>query len=309
MRKKALDMVHDLARRDARVVFIGSDLGCGTLEALQKELPGQFLMEGINEACAVGMAAGMAMEGRVVYVNTIATFLARRALEQVCVDLCMHKLPVRLIANGGGLVYAPLGSTHLAVEDLALMRALPNMTVVAPCDAPEMERCMAQTLDWPGPMYIRLAKGYDPVVSDPAAGFAIGRAIHCRKGSDVLLAVTGVALQQALGAADLLAAQGVSAGVLHMHTLKPFDAQALLEAAAGARAVVTVEEHTLLGGLGSAAAETLLEAGMARPFKRLGIPDIFPDYYGTQLEIMARLGLDAQGVARAALELLEAPRT
>ena len=305
MRKKCLNMVHELARRDERVTFIGSDLGFKTLAAMQAEFPERFIMEGINEANAVGVAAGMALEGRVVYLNTIATFIVRRALEQICVDLCMHKVPVRLIGNGGGLVYAPLGSTHLAVEDIALMRALPNMTVVCPCDAEEMERFMEQTPDWPGPMYIRLAKGYDPVVSKAELGFTIGRAIEYRQGADVLLVTTGVTLQQAVEAAETLSAQGIEAAILHVHTVKPFDNEAVLKAAAKVRAVITVEEHSLMGGLGSAVAELLLEQGVIRPFKRLGIPDIFPDYYGTQLEIMNRLGIDAQGIVAAATQLLE----
>lgn len=305
MRKKCLNMVHELARRDERVAFVGSDLGFKTLCDMRDEFPDRFIMEGINEANVVGMAAGLALEGAVVYVNTIATFLTRRALEQVCVDLCMHKVPVRLIGNGGGLVYAPLGSTHLAVEDIALMRALPNMTVVCPCDADEMERFMLQTVDWPGPMYIRLGKGYDPIVSRPELGFEIGRGIEYRRGADVLLITTGVTLQQAVAAAETLAGQGVEASILHLHTVKPLDREAVLRNAEKVRAVITVEEHTLMGGLGGAVAEILLESGVIRPFRRLGIPDIFPDYYGTQLELMNRLGIDADGIVAAATQLLE----
>lgn len=305
MRKKCLNMVHELAKQDEKVVFIGSDLGHQTLAEFQEEMPGQFVMEGINEANAVGMAAGMAMEGRVVYMNTIATFIVRRALEQVCVDLCMHNVPVRLIGNGGGLVYAPLGSTHLAVEDIALMRALPNMAIVCPCDEEEMERFMRQSVDWDGPIYIRLAKGYDPIVSKAENGFEIGKAITYREGADVLLVTTGVTLQQAITAADELSAQGIEATILHMHTVKPLDEEALLNAIEGVKAVITVEEHSLIGGLGSAVAETMLDTGLIRPLKRLGIPDIFPDYYGTQLEIMNRLGIDAEGIAIAATKLLE----
>ena len=305
MRTKCLNMVHTLARKDARITFIGSDLGVKSLSDMQTELPDRFVMEGINEANAVGMAAGMALEGRVVYVNTIATFIVRRALEQVCVDLCMHKVAVRLIGNGGGLVYAPLGATHLAVEDIALMRALPNMTVVCPCDADEMARLIPQTVDWPGPIYIRLAKGYDPVVSKASLGFIIGKAILYRQGMDLLLVTTGVTLQQAVAAADTLFARGIEAGIVHLHTIKPLDSEILLSAASQAKAVITVEEHSLMGGLGSAVAEVLLEGGVFRPFKRLGIPDIFPDYYGTQLEIMQRLGIDAQGIVASANRLLE----
>ena len=180
MRKTSLDWVHKLAQRDGRVVFIGSDLGPGVLDAMRKEMPERFFMEGISEQHVVGMAAGLAMEGYVPYVNTIATFLTRRCYEQVALDLCLQDLPVRLIASGGGAVYAPLGPTHLAVEDIAIMRALPNMTVVVPCDAEEMERLMLSTLEWPHPIYIRLAKGGDRVVSRKENGFEIGKAIVMR---------------------------------------------------------------------------------------------------------------------------------
>src|SRR6202165_5402531 len=181
MRNACLDKVHDLAKRDGRVVFIGSDLSPGLLGDMKREMPDRYYMEGITEQNVVGMAAGFAMEGYVPYVNTIATFITRRCYEQVAVDLCLHDLPVRLIGNGGGLVYAPLGPTHLAIEDIAIMRALPNMTVVSVCDADEMKRFMDQTLDWRGQIYIRLAKGFDPIVSNPDRAFAIGRAIVMRE--------------------------------------------------------------------------------------------------------------------------------
>ena len=138
MRQTGLNMIHELAMRDPRVVFIGSDLGAGTLDKFKKEMPDRFFMEGVSEANIVGMAAGLAMDGCIPYIHTMATFLTRRCYEQVAVDLCMHKLPVRLIANGGGVVYAPLGPTHIAIEDMAIMRALPNMTVAAPVDADDL---------------------------------------------------------------------------------------------------------------------------------------------------------------------------
>src|SRR3974390_136193 len=177
MRQTCLNMVYDLAKRDERVVFAGSDLSPGLLADMKREMPDRWYMEGITEANVIGMAAGLALEGYMPYVNTIATFITRRCYEQVAVDLCLHDLPVRLIANGGGLVYAPLGPTHLAIEDIAIMRALPNMAVVAVCDAPEMVRFMNVSLDWPSPIYIRLAKGGDKVVSVEDNGFAIGKAI------------------------------------------------------------------------------------------------------------------------------------
>src|SRR5213083_1419215 len=232
MRKRSLDMVHALAKRDERVVFIGSDLSPNLLGEMKKEFPSRYYMEGIAEANIIGMAAGMAMDGFVPYVNTIATFITRRCYEQVAVDLCLHNLPVRLIGNGGGLVYAPLGPTHLAIEDIAIMRALPNMTVVSVCDAEEMKRFMDQTLDWPGPIYIRLAKGYDPIVSLPELEFAIGKAIVMREAAGprrrVLIVSTGVATTRVLAAADALATDGIECTIMHMHTVKPLDTETLL---------------------------------------------------------------------------------
>ncbi len=158
MRKVAIDSIHELAKRDPRVVFVGSDLGAGVLDKMRADMPDRFFMEGISEQAIIGIAAGLAMDGFMPYINTIATFLTRRCFEQVAVDLCMHNLPVRLIASGGGAVYAPLGPTHMAFDDFALLRALPNMTVIAPSDAPEMGRAMQATLDVPGPVYVRIAQ-------------------------------------------------------------------------------------------------------------------------------------------------------
>lgn len=299
MRKTCLDMVYELAKQDERVVFIGSDLGAGTLHRFRDEMPDRFFMEGVAEQNIIGMAAGLAMEGYVPYVNTIATFLTRRCYEQVAVDLCLHELPVRLIANGGGMVYAPLGPTHLAIEDIAIMRALPRMTVLAPCDAEEMRRMMPHTLDLAGPCYIRLAKGGDKVVSEPANAFAIGEAILMREPGQVLLIGTGIGTTRALDAADELATEGVSCGVLHMHTVKPIDRNMVLHWAEHVDTIVTVEEHTRVGGLGSAVADLLLDEMPARmpQLVRLGIPDRFPDKYGSQDELMDYFGLQGPQIA------------
>src|SRR3954466_1400690 len=251
MRATCVNMIYELAKRDKRPLFIGSDLSPGILDAMRKEMPDRWYMEGITEQNLIGMSAGLALEGFIPYPNTIAPFITRRCYEQVAVDLCLHNLPVRLIGNGGGLVYAPLGPTHLAIEDIAIMRALPNMTVVSVCDADEMNRFMEQTLDWPGPIYIRLAKGFDPIVSDPKHEFSIGKAIVIREAGGargrVLLIATGVATTRVLAAADLLAKEGVESTVLHVHTVKPLDVDAILRHSADADLVVTVEEHTMLG--------------------------------------------------------------
>ncbi len=310
MRKACIDMVYELAKRDERVVFVGSDLGPGLLDDMKREMPDRFYMEGVSEQSIIGMAAGLAMEGFIPYVNTIATFITRRCFEQVAVDLCLHDLPVRLIANGGGLVYAPLGPTHLAIEDMAIMRALPNMTVTAAADADEMRRLMTATLEWPHPVYIRLGKGGDPVVSRADDGFAIGKAVTLRPMGEVAMIATGVMSGRALAAAETLAGAGISAGVLHAATVKPLDAEAVLAAAAGASLVVTVEEHVLTGGLGGAVLELFadrLPQG-APPVLRLGIPDRFPTEYGSQDGMLETFGLQPPQIAAAVSQAVAAGR-
>jgi transketolase len=311
MRGACMEMVHELARRDPRVVYVGSDLGAGTLDAMKAEIPERFFMEGVSEANLIGMAAGLAMEGFIPYVHTISTFITRRAFEQVAVDLCLHDLPVRLIGNGGGLVYAPLGPTHMAVEDIAAMRSLPGMTVVAPVDAEEMRRFMPHTLDHPGPIYIRLAKGYDDVVSRDSDGFEIGRAITLREPGEVLFVTTGVMAQRALASADMLRGDGIECGVLHMHTVKPLDAETLLQLAGKVKLVVTVEEHTLIGGLGGAVAELFTDHewdAIPPQLKRLGLPDRFLSDYGSQDFLLERCGLDPAAIAATVREALPGQR-
>jgi len=306
MRKTALECVHKLAQHDKRVLFIGSDLGHGVLEKMKNELPDQFFMEGVSEQYIIGMAAGLAMEGFIPYVNTIATFLTRRCYEQVAVDLCMHDLPVRLIANGGGGVYAPLGPTHLAVEDIAIMRALPNMAVVAPCDADEMNRLMMSTLEWPHPIYIRLARGGDPIVSKDDLGFELGKSIKIKTGADGLFVTTGVMTQLALETADILKGDGVDVGVLHVHTIKPFDASGVISAIENVKAVVTVEEHIVNGGLGSAVLESCseLRPELLPKISRIGIPDKFATEYGSQGSLLKHWGITADNLVAAMMKKL-----
>lgn len=296
MRKTSLKCIHELANRDERVVFIGSDLGAGVLDEMKSQHPDRFYMEGVSEQHIIGMAAGMAMQGFVPYVNTIATFLTRRCFEQVVIDLCLHNLPVRLVANGGGVVYAPLGPTHLAVEDIAILRTLPNMTIIAPCDADEIGRVMTASLDIEGPVYIRLAKGGDEVVSDPSRGFEIGKAIVMRNSSDGMFMTTGVMTQLALQACAELEKDGINCGVMHHHTIKPLDGRSLEELIPSVNAVVTVEEHTRIGGLGSAVLEYCNDniAEQSSKIVRLGLPDRFAEQYGSQNSLLANMGISVK---------------
>jgi len=306
MRKTCLDVVYELAKKDPRIFFIGSDLGVGTLKQFKAEMPGRFLMEGVSEANVVGMAAGLALEGKIVYVNTIATFLTRRCFEQVALDLCLHKANVRLIANGGGVVYAPLGPTHEAIEDVAIFRALPRMTIIAVADAEEMRRMVPETVEHAGPIYIRLGKGGDPVVSKNVP-FRIGKAIPMKEGSDALIVTTGIMLKAALDAAAALDTAGIKTAVLHMPTIKPFDQETFLALAEPVRSIVVAEEHSIIGGLGSAVAEIIAETDFKTPkrFRRIGIPDVFPDQYGSQASLLKRYDITAENIVAVTRTLLK----
>lgn len=308
MRQTCLEVLYELAKEDERIFFVGSDLGVGTMDEFKRDMPGRFFMEGISEANIIGLSAGLAMEGKIPYVNTIATFITRRCFEQIVVDLCLHNVNVRLIGNGGGLVYAPLGPTHEAIEDMAILRAVPNMTIVAPADADEMRRLMPLTVDHPGPLYIRVARGYDPIVTTDQVPFHIGKALPMAEGSDALILTTGITLKVGLEAAEALGAQGISTAVLHCPTVKPLDTEAILDHAGPVRAIVTIEEHTIIGGLGSAVAEIVAEAGFdpAKRFKRIGLPDAFPDAYGNQASLMERFELTPERLCAEVTGLIEA---
>lgn len=305
MRQEALDTVYELAKIDPRVVFVGSDLGKGVLDKFKKEMPDRFIMEGISEAHIIGMCAGLAMEGKIPYMNTIATFISRRAYEQVVLDVCLHNLPVRMISNGGGVVYAPLGPTHLAIEDMAILRTVPNMTIIAPADPQEMIALMKLTLDYKGPVYVRVAKGGEPIVTPKDHSYALGKAVPIKTGKDALIVTTGVTLAMALEAAQQVTAAGLDVAIVHFPTVKPLDVATLLQAAKGKQAVVSIEEGVVAGGFGSAVGEALLEAGAAMNlhFHRIGIGDKFPEKYGSQASLMTHCGISTEQLVSSLKEL------
>ena len=230
MRKTSLDTVYKLAKKNKNIIFIGSDLGPGVLDNFKKEMPERFLMEGVSEQSIIGLSAGLAMEGFIPYVNTIATFITRRCFEQIVVDLCLHNLPVKLIGNGGGLVYAPLGPTHQAIEDISIMRSIPNMSIISPCDAVEMKALIEQSVDYKSPLYIRLARGGDKIITEKKDLIKIGKGIVKIEPQDYLFLTTGVMTQIAIEASNFLKKEkNVECGVIHLGTIKPLDTKLLLE--------------------------------------------------------------------------------
>ena len=298
MRKTCLNMVYELAKKNKKIVFVGSDLGAGVLDEFKKKIPERFFMEGISEQYLTGMVSGLAMEGFVPYFNTIATFLTRRNFEQNIIDLGLHKLPVRLIGNGGGLVYAPLGPTHQAIEDIAIMKTIPNMMIIAPCDANEMEKIMLQTVNVNGPIYIRLARGGDKIVTEKIKNIKIGKAILFENPKDVLFVTTGIMTQECLEVVDILKKINIKAGVLHNGTIKPFDEKSLIKASEKAKLIVTVEEHIVSGGLGSLVLEILNKKNSQSINKvhRIGINNVFVKKYGSQRDLLDYCGISAKKI-------------
>ncbi len=295
-----------LATDDDRVVFIGSDLGNGAMEEFRRQHPRRFFMEGISEQHVMGMAAGLALDGFVPFVASIASFITRRCHEQIRIDVGLHDLPVRIVGIGGGLVYAALGPTHTAVDDWALLRNVPNMTVLAPGDRADVRSLLRQSLDLPGPAYLRLGPAR-PAPLPAATPATVGKAVLLRPAREVLLVASGVLTAVALAAAEELARRGVGAGVLHVTTLKPFDRHALVSAMAKCALVVSLEEHSVLGGLGSAVADVLADQspGSHVSLLRLGIPDTFPTGVRRRDRLLREYGLDPAGVAQSVATRLE----
>lgn len=298
MRRTCLQTVYEIAREDERIVFVGSDLGYKTLQNFSEELPDRFIMEGVNEANVVGLAAGLALSGKIVYVNTIATFLTRRCYEQVVLDLCLHNARVRLIGNGGGLVYAPLGPTHLALEDISLFSHIPNMSIVAPADAVEMKQLIRATVDVDGPMYIRLAKGGDPVITPEDNDFKFGKARVINEGNGVLVITTGITTKIAMDSLASLRERGINPTLLHYPTIKPFDTETLEMYLNDAVVVLVVEEHYKQGGLGSIVIEFLVENDriQGRRVRRIGIEQEFPHHYGAQIDLLGHYNITSNNI-------------
>jgi len=304
MFRACMNMISEMAKTNKDIVLIGCDHGPGV--KLSEEIKGRFFLEPISEANIVSMATGLAAEGYIPYIINHATFNTRKAYEQIALDACLQKRPIRIIGMGGGLTTAHLGPTHTAIEDIAIMRAIPDMTVISPCDADEMTRLMPLTLTWPGTIYIRCAKYGKPIVSNDEAGFEIGKALLMRKG-DILFIANGAMTNRALTAAEQLSDKGIECGVLHVHTVKPIDSD-IVNHIQKAGMVVILEEHTPVGGLSSACMELLIEKQATvnlPPIHRMGLPDAFVQTYGDQDGLLEKFGLQPNQLADKVIQLVE----
>jgi transketolase len=304
MRNAFADEITKIAAADPRVVLLSGDIGNKLFDKYKDQNGNRFFNCGVAEANMMGMAAGLALNGLRPVVYTITPFTTTRCLEQIRVDACYHRAPVVIVGTGAGLSYVDLGPTHHSCEDIALLRALPEMTVLCPCDAVELRAALRAALQHDGPVYMRIGKKGEPILHRSPPDFAIGQAITMREGNDVCLISTGNVMSLALTAADQLAAGGISARVESFHTVKPLDTARLAELFTRYRVVASVEEHSRIGGLASAIAEWLAaQERQIGEFLGFSLADRFLHTVGSQDYARRELGLSPEivvaGIKRA----------
>jgi transketolase len=308
-RKAFTGEIERLATDNDRICVVTSDAkGSVTLKEFEKHLPNQFVEVGIAEQNAVGIGAGLANSGRTVFVCGPACFYSARAVEQVKNDVAYAGSNVIIVAVSGGVAYGALGSTHHSLHDIAVYRAIPEVQIVLPSDARQTEWATRALAERGGPAYMRLGRNPVPdIYTEETPEFRLGKAHRIREGSDISIVASGETVHHALAAADTLASEGIQADLLDLHTIKPFDREAVLASASRTGAVVTVEEHSVYGGLGAAVAEVLSQQ-LPRPMRLLGFPDEFLPA-GSGPELFEHYGISAGGIAEAARELLRTGET
>lgn len=305
MRDAFAARLFDLARNDRRVMLLSADLGFGVLNRYRAELPDQFLNVGVAEQNLIGIAAGLALEGRKVFVYSIANFPTLRCLEQVRNDVAYHDLDVTIVSVGSGFSYGSLGMSHHGIEDLAIMRSLPRMRVFAPSDEFECEEVINILAASKSPAYLRIERTSEVRLGNEDESFVVGVPRLIRTGKDVVVLASGCVASEALIAAKSLAEVGIDPWIFSVHTLKPFSLGSAREAIRSAGAVLTVEEHVVEGGLGGLVAEEILEDGLpVRRFHRVGIRDGYSHNVGTQAYLRKAYGLDSASISHAIRKLL-----
>lgn len=298
------EALRELGARYQDIVVLDADLSKSTkTNVFGKAYPDRFFNVGIAEQNLMGTAAGLAAAGKIPVVSTFAMFAAGRAFEQIRNSICYPKLNVKIAATHAGLTVGEDGASHQAIEDISLMRSIPNMTVIVPADATETHQAMAWAVEYKGPVYIRLGRASVADVFGEGYEFHHGKAVQLAEGADVTIIATGVMVGPARRAADELTQSGISARVLNIHTIKPIDREAVAKAAKETGAIVTCEEHSIIGGLGSAVAEALVESYPV-PMERVGVLDTFGES-GTPDALLAKYNLTVADVVRAAKRVIE----
>jgi len=303
MAKSFSEVLLELAIKDPRICGVSCDCW-GFLGPLAQKFPKRAVEVGIAEQNLIGVAAGLAMQGKIPYAIGMNPFVTMRCFEQIRTDLGYGERNVKVIGGyGGGIMYGGWGCTHHAMEEIGLMRLIPTMTVVMPADAYETEHATRAAAAMEGPFYISLAGGTLSLdKSEDERSFEIGKAVLLRAGDDVTIIGVGPTVGDTLRAGEILESQGISARILDMHTVKPIDKDAILQAAAETQLIITIEEHTVIGGLGGAVAEVLADAGASTPLKRLGLQDVFGCMVGSHQDLKSRFGITAEAIVKEVLD-------
>ena len=297
MRDTFVRTLLEIARKDKNVYIITGDLGFGVLKPFWTELPEQIINAGIAEQNMTSIAAGLAMQGKTVYTYSIGNFPTLRCIEQIRNDCAYHNANVKVVCVGGGFVYGSLGMSHHATEDIAMMRSLPDVTVLAPGDLVEAEAATKAIYETPGTCYLRLGRGGEKRIHENLDGFAIGKAIEIQKGTKVAVFSTGAIFDEVNEACEELKAQGIIPTVYTFPTVKPIDKDVILESAKTHKAIVTVEEHNLSGGFGSAVAEVLAETdGVKAKLVRVALDDRYSCIVGGQKYLRKQYSIDAKAI-------------
>jgi len=304
MRDAFNDELYDIAASNPEALLLTADIGFKVFDRFREDFPDRFINVGVAEANMMSIAAGLSLSGKRPFVYTIIPFLTMRAFEQIRVDVCIQNQPVKTVGVGGGLAYGILGPTHHSTEDVAILRSLPNMTVITPCDPLESRKATRAAFEHPGPVYVRLGRNGEPPLYTGDYDYQIGRAVTMRQGTDATIITSGPVTKLGLDAAERLSAEGVEVRVLNMHTIKPIDQDPILRAAAETKAMVTVEEHSVIGGLGSAVSEVLAEGGTPIPFKRVGVQDRFCYGVGGQEYHLRQQGITVEAIYNIVTGLL-----
>ncbi len=294
----------ELGKENPNLVVLDADLAVSTKTAeFGKVFPNRFFNIGVAEQDMMSVAAGLATTGKTVFASTFAVFATGRAWEQVRISIAYPRLNVKIVATHGGIVTGEDGVTHQATEDIAIMRVIPNLSVIVPSDSIETKKAIIAAAKTYGPVYIRLCRPNVPIINEEGYDFKIGKARMLMDGKDVAIIATGIMVAQALDAAEELKKEGINAKIINMHTIKPLDKEIIMKAAEETGAIVTVEEHSILGGLGSAVAEVLIE-NHAVPMVRVGIKDMFAES-GKPKELLEKYGLTTENIIKAVKDVIK----
>lgn len=299
MRDTFVRTLVELAKQDKKIELVTGDLGFGVLKPFWEQCPDQFTNAGIAEQNMTTVAAGMALSGKTVYTYSIGNFPTLRCLEQIRNDCAYHSANVKVVCVGGGFVYGSLGMSHHATEDIAIMRALPDVVVLAPGDLVEAEEATKAIANYPGTCYLRLGRGGEKRIHDKIENFQIGKAIKVHDGEKVAIFSTGAIFEEAQGAYELLCAKGFRPVVYTFPTVKPIDKDVITQCARSCDLIVTCEEHNVVGGFGSAVAEVMAELeGRNAQLLRIGLNDVYSTKVGSQAYLRKQYGISAEGIAQ-----------